>query len=232
MECQTIHLRDLTPQESLAQFDVAVVIDVIRAFTVAPWILAQGAATLLLAPNADVAVTSKADRYPHALLLKDGPPDPRFDLPNAPGRIAQEDLHGDTVIQTTGNGTRGAHAVAAIPTVLCASFVTAAATAEVVGLHKKALLLTTEGDEDTALAEYLQALVSGFTPDPTPYLRRVAASNAGAECAQRGKDPGYPGFHVDDLDRCLELDKFNYALRLHRDGDLLAVTALAYASGV
>lgn len=108
MEFETRHLRNLTPTESLDRFDVAVVIDVVRAFTVAPWILRQGAAQLLLAPSADVALAAKAATHPHALLVKDGAPDPRFDLPNAPGRIAHENLHGRTVIQTTGNGTRGA----------------------------------------------------------------------------------------------------------------------------
>jgi 2-phosphosulfolactate phosphatase len=62
------------------------------------------------------------------VLVKDGVPDPRFDLPNAPGLIARSDLSGRRVVQITGNGTRGVHAVTA-PHVLCAAFFTAGATA-------------------------------------------------------------------------------------------------------
>lgn len=48
MTPEILHVDDLT--ELLGpEVDVAVVVDVVRAFTVAPWCLEQGAARLLLA---------------------------------------------------------------------------------------------------------------------------------------------------------------------------------------
>ncbi|MEI2775343.1 MAG: 2-phosphosulfolactate phosphatase [Tetrasphaera sp.] len=149
------HIRDLGEELSGGDWDVVVVIDVIRAFTVAPWVLRQGARRLLLAANAEAAVSARDARFPEALLLKDGAPDPRFDLPNAPGRIALVNLSGRIVIQATGNGTRAAHEVSEAPQVLCASFVNAGATAAVLAGHERILLVPTEGDEDHALADYV-----------------------------------------------------------------------------
>lgn len=225
VEIQTQHVNDLTgPIDA----DVAVVIDVIRAFTVAPWCLARGASRLLFAPGVEEAVRSQAAHIPDALLLKDRAADPRFALPNAPGRIAREDLTGRTVIQVTGNGTRGAYAVGPVPIVLCASFVTAAATARAVlaADPERVILVPTEGDEDVALADYLTAMLDGgASPDPAPYLARVVASAAGRQCAERGADPAFAGFDPDDLRRCLEIDAFDRALRVApQPNGLLAVT--------
>ncbi|WP_162458408.1 2-phosphosulfolactate phosphatase [Pseudactinotalea terrae] len=224
MEILTRHVNDL---QGPIEADVAVVIDVVRAFTVAPWCLARGAERLLLAPGADAAVTARDERYPDALLLTDRHVDLRFPLPNAPGRIAREDLSGATVIQVTGNGTRGAHAVSAVPAVLCASFVTAAATARAVRAlaPTRLLLVPTEGDEDVALADYLIAMLDGAGQvDPAAYLERVVRSDAGRECAEKGADPANPGVDPDDLRRCLEIDAFDHALQaVPQEGGLLAV---------
>ncbi|WP_420115052.1 2-phosphosulfolactate phosphatase [Pseudactinotalea sp.] len=227
MEIVTLHVNDL---DASVDADVAVVIDVIRAFTVAPWCLARGAQRLLFAPGVEEAVQAQAERFPDALLLKDRAADPRFALPNAPGRIAREDLTGRTVIQVTGNGTRGAFAVGSVPLVLCASFATAAATARaiVAAERQRVLLVPTEGDEDLALADYLTALLDGggsaFAP---PYLARVVRSAAGQECLERGADPRVEGVDADDLRRCMELDAFDDALQATpEDGGLLAVTPL------
>lgn len=220
MRTRTVHVDDLT--EPLGpDVDVAVVVDVIRAFTVAPWCLARGAVRLLLAPSLDAAVAAGA-RFPGAVLLKDGPPDPRFPLANAPGAIATSDLTGRTVIQKTGNGTRGAHVARGAGEVLCASFVTAAATTAYLR-HRDAgevVLVVTEGDEDAALADYVTSCLEGPT-EVAPYLRRVVDSDAAEELRQRGPDPAFPGVHPEDLGRVLEVDRFDRALRCDSVEDLL-----------
>lgn len=220
MRTRTVHVDDLT--EPLGpDVDIAVVVDVIRAFTAAPWCLARGAARLLLAPSLDAAVAAGA-RFPGAVLLKDGPPDARFALANAPGAIATSDLTGRTVIQKTGNGTRGVHAARGAGEVLCASFVTAGATTDHL-LRRDAgevVFVVTEGDEDLALADYVTACLEGPT-DVAPYLRRVLDSDAAEELRQRGPDPACPGVHPDDLDHVLAVDRFDRALRCDPVEDLL-----------
>ncbi len=216
------HLAELTTTGPADQWDVAVVIDVVRAFSTAPWILRKGASRLLLAPDAEAAVAAQRSEFLDAILVKDGPPDPRFALPNSPGRIAQEDLTGRDVILATGNGTRGVYAVAGAGEVLCASFVNAAATARAASGHDTVLLVPTEGDEDQALAEYLiHAISAREAPPAAPFLDRVSSSEAGAQCRARGLDSSFPGVHPDDLSRCLELDAFDYAISVRPAGTLL-----------
>lgn len=158
---------------------MAVVIDVLRVFTVAPWCLAT------------------------------------------------EDLTGRTVIQKTGNGTRGAHAASGAGEVLCASFVTAGATTEYVRRHpgREIVLVVTEGDEDVALADFVIASLSGPV-DPEPYLQRVHDSEAGRELRERAPDPDFPGVHPDDLALAMEVDRLDVALRCGPVEDLLEVVPI------
>ncbi|MFC7641156.1 2-phosphosulfolactate phosphatase [Streptosporangium lutulentum] len=99
---------------------VAVVVDVMRAFTVAAWAFAQGAEKIVLAESLDEALALKA-RHPNWVALKDGPPAPGFDTVNSPGLLRSMDLGGRTVVQKTTAGTVGALAVKEAPLVLCAA---------------------------------------------------------------------------------------------------------------
>jgi len=227
MEIVARHVDELeTEPDAAAGADVAVVIDVVRAFTTTPWCLAAGASRVLMAPSLAAAAAARRTRFPEALLLKDGAPDPAFELPNAPGALAREDLDGRVVVVTTGNGTRGAHAVPGTPLVLCAGFVTAAATARAVreAAPQRVLLVPTEGDEDWALADHLTALLRDDSADAAPFLARAERSSAAQECRDRGPDPAWPGFDADDLARCLEVDRFAHAVVARSDGDLLAAS--------
>lgn len=129
------------------------------------------------------------------------------------------------MIQKTGNGTRGAHAARGASEVLCASFVTAGATAEYLRRRGDAavVFVVTEGDEDVALADYVIARLDGPT-EAAPFVRRVLESGAAEELRQRAPDPDFPGVHVDDLGRCVEVDRFDRALRCAPVDDLLEVT--------
>jgi 2-phosphosulfolactate phosphatase len=209
------HLDDLGPANSA---EAVVVIDVLRAFTTAPWCYEMGARSVLLAPTFDDALASRVGD--HICLVKDGAPDPRFDLPNAPGLVAETDLRDRAVVQITGNGTRGVYAVSA-HLVLCASFVTASATVRILlaAQPQSVLFVPTEGDEDTALAEYLVERLRGDA-DATDYVRRAEASPAAAELRQRGPDPAYPGVHAADLTLCLDVDRFEFALAAVPDGNM------------
>ena len=97
MRVQVIQVNDVNGPPSC---DAAVIVDVLRAFTVAPWCFASGADEVFLAPSVEAALAGRA-RWPYALLLKDGAPDDQFDLPNAPGMIAETALAGRVVIQET-----------------------------------------------------------------------------------------------------------------------------------
>ncbi|MEU0783884.1 2-phosphosulfolactate phosphatase [Streptomyces sp. NPDC006173] len=192
---------------------VAVVVDVMRAFTVAAWTFARGAEKIVLAESLDEALALKA-HHPDWMALKDGPPAPGFDAVNSPGLLRSVDLGGRTVVQKTTAGTVGALAVKEASLVLCAGFVVAEATARL--LRRRAsdqvtFVVTGEdglADEDLACAEYIARRATETGTDSAAFLRRAGESRAAAELAHGVRQ----GVHPDDVALCLELDRFPFAM--------------------
>ena len=79
------------------------------------------------------------------------------------------------------------------------------------------------GDEDAACADYIEAILLGQLLDPKPFLQRVRNSRAGLALATSTR----PGIPPDDLEWCLDLDRFNFAMPILREGDLLAMRRVA-----
>ncbi|WP_282202437.1 2-phosphosulfolactate phosphatase [Kitasatospora fiedleri] len=217
METRFLAVGELTGTPS-----VAVVIDVMRAFTTAAWAFAQGAERIVLAESLDGARELKA-RHPGWIALKDGPPAPGFDAVNSPGLIRGTDLTGRTLVQKTTAGTVGALAVRGADLVLCASFVVAGATARALHGRPEATFVVTGEDgraeEDLACARYIAHRATGPSPDPAPYLRRAAESTAAAELAQGVRE----GVHPDDVRLCLELDRFPFAMAAAPEDGLMVL---------
>ncbi|WP_078873897.1 2-phosphosulfolactate phosphatase [Streptomyces sp. NRRL S-1868] len=157
---------------------VAVVVDVMRAFTVAAWAFSRGAEKIVLASSDGEALALKESRSGW-LALKDGAPAAGFDTVNSPGLIRSLDLVGRTVVQKTTAGTVGALAVASAPLVLCASFVVAGATARFLKTEGSGpVTFVVTGDagqatEDLACAEYIGQHLAGGDVDVAPYLHRA-----------------------------------------------------------
>ncbi|WP_326656510.1 2-phosphosulfolactate phosphatase [Streptomyces sp. NBC_00385] len=203
---------------------VAVVVDVMRAYTVAAWAFARGAEKIVLAGSLDEALALKA-QHPDWIALKDGPPAPGFDAVNSPGLLRSADLGGRTVVQKTTAGTVGALAVKDARLVLCAGFVVAEATARLLrarGSDRVTFVVTGEdgqADEDLACAQYIAGRADGTATDAAEFLRRGAASRAATELT----DGVRQGVHPDDVELCLELDRFPFAMVATSEGSLMVL---------
>ncbi|UIX35555.1 2-phosphosulfolactate phosphatase [Streptomyces sp. GQFP] len=208
MDAHFLGIAELTEVPS-----VAVVVDVMRAFTVAAWAFAQGAEKIVLAESLDDALALKA-RHPDWAALKDGPPAPGFEMVNSPGLLRSTDLGGRTVVQKTTAGTVGALAVKEASLVLCAGFVVAEATARLLRAREcdsVTFVVTGEdgrAEEDLACAEYIAGRADGGGADAAGFLRRAADSRAAAELTEGVRQ----GVHPDDVALCLELDRFPFAM--------------------
>ncbi|CAL9351779.1 2-phosphosulfolactate phosphatase [Streptomyces sp. enrichment culture] len=226
MDSRFVGIADLAEAPS-----VAVVVDVMRAFTVAAWAFGQGAEKIVLAESLDEALALKA-RHPDWAALKDGPPAPGFDMVNSPGLLRSVDLRGRTVVQKTTAGTVGALAVKEASLVLCAGFVVAEATARLLrtrGSEGVTFVVTGEGgqaEEDLACAEYIAGRVTGAGTEAAGFLRRAARSRAAAELAQGVRQ----GAHPDDVPLCLEVDRFPFAMVAALEGSLMVVRPCAVPS--
>ncbi|MFD4910090.1 2-phosphosulfolactate phosphatase [Kitasatospora purpeofusca] len=207
---------------------VAVVVDVMRAFTVAAWAFERGAEKIVLAGSLDEALALKA-RRPGWVALKDGAAAPGFDAVNSPGLLRDVDLGGRTVVQKTTAGTVGALAVKDAALVLCAGFVVAGATARLLrdrGCGSVTYVVTGEdgrAEEDLACAQYIAGRAAGDGTDADPYLRRAAGSRAAAELAQGVRE----GAHPDDVALCLELDRFPFAMVAAQEDSLTVLRPVA-----
>jgi len=207
---------------------VAVVVDVMRAFTVAAWAFARGAEKIVLAESLDEALALKK-RDPDRVALKDGPLTPGFDLVNSPGLLCSADLAGRTVVQKTTAGTVGALAVRDASLVLCAGFVVAEATARVLrarAAERVTFVVTGEdgrADEDLACAQYIARRATGHGADAAGFLGRAAESRAATELAQGVRQ----GVHPDDVALCLELDRFPFAMVAAPEDSLMVLRPCA-----
>ncbi|MFF1264881.1 2-phosphosulfolactate phosphatase [Streptomyces anulatus] len=223
MEARFLGIAELAETPS-----VAVVVDVMRAFTVAAWAFGRGAEKIVLAESPADALALKA-RHPDWVALKDGPPAPGFDTVNSPGLLRSLDLGGRTVVQKTTAGTVGALAVKEASLVLCAGFVVAGATARLLrqrGCDAVTFVVTGDegrAEEDLACAQYIARRTDGGGTDATAFLRRAADSRAAAELTEGVRQ----GAHPDDLALCLELDRFPFAMVAAPEDSLMVLRPCA-----
>lgn len=201
---------------------VVVVIDVIRAFTTAAFAFAAGAREIWPVSGVDEALALR-ERFPEALVMGEvgGLPPPGFDYGNSPSALMGQDLRRRRLIQRTGAGTQGIVRSANAQTLLASSFVCAAATVrhlQQLAPAQVTLVSTRDTGEDVALAEYLQELLRGRRPDPTPYLRRVR--EAGLALIEGPQREDWPEAQIEqfraDLECCTALDQFDFALPVVR----------------
>ena len=195
---------------------VVVVIDVIRAFTNAAFAFHRGAKDIYPVSGVDEALHLKA-QIPNSLACGEvgGLPPEGFDFGNSPAQTNALDLNGKIIIQRTGAGTQGIARSVKASKIIAASFVVAHQTAmylQKLSPDSVTFVVTGQtydgGEEDLALAEYLEAVLRGDVPDPTAFLERVRNSND----AKIFYNPQRPEFPEVDLSHCTSLDKFNFAM--------------------
>ena len=199
----------------------AVVIDVLRAFSTAAYAFRAGAAEILLTDTIERAVALRA-RFPEALIVGEmhGRPVPEFDLLNSPTALSAANLTGRTIIQRTSSGTQGVVRSANAGRIYATSFCCAAATARALRPHRDDVaFVVTAGEDDTACADYIGALLSDARPHFDEFAERVRSSDHGRDFQMDDAD-----FPLSDLDACLALDLVSFAMRVTRRDDLLVMT--------
>jgi len=200
------------------------VIDVLRAFTTAAFALAGGARRVIPVGSIDEALAFKRGN-PGSLACGEmkGLPPSGFDVGNSPTRLLEMDLQGRTLVQRTSAGTQGVVRSLAAERLLAASFVVAQATVRYIQrlAPEQVTFVITGGSfdggaEDLACAQYMEACLRGMDPDPAPYLERVRT----APDARPFLDPSRPQFPESDLAYATDLDRFDFAMPVRREGGL------------
>lgn len=208
-----------------------IIIDVIRAFTTAAYAFAAGARDIALVSAAGEAFALRKC-IPGVLLMGEegGRPIPGFDFGNSPAALKKQDLSGRRLVQRTSQGTQGVVRSRQADDLLAASFVCAGATVRHIRQSVPATVTfvitganqTGEGDEDAACADYIEALLQKNEVDVEPFLNRVRFSPAG----RRLVDPNFPEYPAADLPHCLQVDRFDFVMRVRRHEELLLLEAV------
>jgi len=144
-----------------------------------------------------------------------------FDFGNSPFEVSSIDFHGKSIIQRTSAGTQGIVAATGADRLFAAALVTASATARALrsGSPGQITLVamgnnaTTRADEDELCALHLRNLLEGRTGNPRA-VRDVIL--AGADVA-RFSDPARPDSHPEDLEIALDIDRYDFAIRVRME---------------
>jgi 2-phosphosulfolactate phosphatase len=203
---------------------IAVVIDVLRSFTVSAYALAGGARECRLVTTTDEA-RALAAVTPDTVICaeEDGLPVKGIAISNSPTQIIAAELSGCILVQRSSAGTPVAAAVRAGVDIFAASLVVARATVQACLSRRPAVLtLVASADhpEDHACALYIEAILRGETPD----VDRLLSSLKESERYSHLIKGTWPGFPPTDLELALQPDRFGFAMPVTREAGYLRLT--------
>lgn len=203
-----------------------IIIDVYRAFTTAAVAFSKGAKEIILVSEVEDALKLRDGGLGELCIGEvDGIKPLQFDMGNSPHEIANADVSGKTLIQSTRAGTVGVNAAINADTIYAGSLVTAAATArsiiasqpEIVSIVAMGSAGKYKTDEDEQCGFYLRNLIQGRNPSHKSIVDLV---EAGGE-SQKFSDPSLPHFHPNDKKWALSIDYFDFAISVYKENDLL-----------
>jgi len=208
--------------------NTVVVIDVFRAFSTAAYAFGAGAESITLVSGVKEALELKI-AIPGALVMGEvgGVKVEAFDFGNSPAEFLDLDLSGKALIQRTSAGTQGIVRARQAKTLLAASLCCAGATVRHLRKISPASIVFVitgagpggHGDEDLACAHYMEALLRGQQVEPEVYRQRVLQSPAGRNLS----DPELAGSMARDLELCMQVDRFDFAMQVERENGRLVM---------
>ena len=203
-----------------------VIIDVYRAFTTASVAFSKGAKEIILVSEIEEAIALRENGTGDLCVGEvDGIKPIQFDMGNSPHELANGDVEGKILIQSTRAGTVGVNAAINADTIYAGSLVNAAATArsilaskpEIVSIVAMGSAGKYRTDEDEQCGFYIRNLLQGRKPNHNSVVDLVEAS----EESQKFSDPGLPHFHPNDKKWALSIDYFDFSISVNKENGLL-----------
>ena len=148
---------------------------------------------------------------------------PGFDFGNSPTHILNQNLTGKTIVMTTSSGTKGLMNATNAKEILTGSFVNAGAIVQYLQARNPSnislVCMGYEGNtptqEDTFLAEYIRAKLKNESTD-FDGMKDVLRFGDGARLLDPANTEWSP---ASDFNLCLDLDRFDFVLRLEKGRD-------------
>ncbi len=201
----------------------AVIIDVLRAFSLECYLYAYGAEKVRPVGSVEEAFALR-EAHPGSLLVgeRQGKMCEGFDFGNTPSGIPPEAVSGRLIFHTTSAGTQGILAASGADRILTGSLVNARAVADYLLREQPeevSLVCMGNGgirraEEDVLCAEYIRSLLLGNPlPDLAERIRRLPTH--GAEHFFRPETQEI--FPEADFWLCMQADRFPFALEVRKD---------------
>lgn len=201
--------------------DYAIVIDVLRAFTTAAYAFQSGAKEIFCVSEIQEAFDLNT-QIKNSFLLGEmnGYSIPGFHFNNSPAAISRENLSGKAIIMRTTAGTQGLIRTTHAKKILACSLVNASATAAYIQSHQPDEVFFVEtgitdngkGDEDTACADYIEAILTKQPFSLETLKKRVISSKNG----MRFTDPSSKDLPEEDLAFVCAVDTFHFVMEAER----------------
>jgi 2-phosphosulfolactate phosphatase len=196
------------------------VIDVFRAFTTAAVALANGASSVVMVRTVEEALALRNAGIGQVCIGEVGGRAPHgFDFGNSPFEISTVNFRSKTIVQRTSAGTQGiVEAATKAERLYAASLVTIEATVRALlsgSPNQISLVAMGENgskrtDEDELCAIHLRNQLEGRPGDRDAVRRLILA---GGEVG-RFHDPARPYLHPEDVDIALDVDRYDFAIRV------------------
>ncbi|MDQ0229567.1 2-phosphosulfolactate phosphatase [Metabacillus malikii] len=207
---------------SLQSSDITVVIDVIRAFTVAHYAFFNGAEKIKLVRTVEEAQSLKE---PNVLLAGEinGLPIAEFDLDNSPARISTIELSGKTLVQKTTNGVKATLNALNAMELFVTGFTNAKTTALMIKRkiereHDMPLIHLIashpSGDDDLAVAQYMKDIIEGNNEIS---VKEVVDRIIHSHVALKFFDENQPEFSPEDISYCVKEFEGEFVMRVNKN---------------
>ena len=194
---------------------ITVVIDVLRAFTTACYLSANGATKIISVADLDAAYALKRARPSYILIgERKGRKPSDFDWGNSPAELKNISFEGKTIILTTSAGTQGIHKAMHADNVITGAFVNAGAIARYIQKQKPQFvtLLCTDDwhpeNEDVTCAKYIVSLLRGHPLD----FHKIQTYLKTHPCADGFLRHPMTKWSIKDFTLCMRIDTFNFVL--------------------
>jgi 2-phosphosulfolactate phosphatase len=200
---------------------LTVIIDVFRAFSTTCYAMEKGAEKIIPVGNIEKAYQFKEENPEFLLMGERNEMKPHgFNYGNSPAQLLHINLKGKTIVHTTSSGTQGIEAATNVSEIITGSFVNAGAIVRYIKKQNpETLSLVCMGyacefptDEDTLCAEYIRNELKGL-PNDFKKMKEIIRKGSGKRFFDPIKQEWAP---KDDFDLCLDLNRFNFVLRVEK----------------
>jgi 2-phosphosulfolactate phosphatase len=214
--------------------NITIVIDVIRAFTVAHHAFLQGVRQIFLASTIAQARQIKKENPDYLLAgeIKNGLPIAGFDLDNSPHHMQQKNLSGKTLVQKTTNGVRATLNCLSSNHIFVTGFTNAKNTAAFVrekiqGDRRKTVNIIashSSGDDDLACGEYIKSILEDSN---TISIQEVKNRIKQSHVAEKFFDEDNAAFIREDVLHCAAERNTDFVMKVNKAGKIPMIERIA-----